>query len=97
MEMDRGASWDKYTVYFNSGTRVRSRVAGLLRDNHEEQGTVPASTHSAALRSYVAPYGSSQIVLYRATADGYRLWICRTRHSSNSTRTVISSGLRNDS
>jgi len=73
--MDREASWDKYTVYFNSGTQVSFEGgSGDCSEIIMKNGTVPASAIQPRLRSYVASqYPSSQIVLYQTTADGYRL------------------------
>ena len=75
VEMDREASWDKYTVYFNSGTQVSFEGgSGDCSEIIMKNGTVPASAIQPRLRSYVASqYPSSQIVLYQTTADGYRL------------------------
>ena len=75
VEMDREASWDKYTVYFNSGTQVS--FAGGSGDCSEivmKSGSVPAAALSPRLRSYVtAQYPNAQVVMYQTTADGYRL------------------------
>ena len=73
--LDREASWDKYTVYFNSGTQVS--FAGGSGDCSEiimKSGSVPAAALSPRLRSYVtAQYPNAQVVMYQTTADGYRL------------------------
>lgn len=75
VEMDREASWDKYTVYFDSGNQVSFEGgSGDCSEIIMKSGTVPASAVPPRLRSYVASqYPRSQIVLYQTTADGYRL------------------------
>lgn len=75
VEMDREASWDKYTVYFESGNQVS--FAGGSGDCSEiimKNGAVPAAAVPARLRSYAASqYPTMQVVMYQTTADGYRL------------------------
>ncbi len=75
VEMDREASWDKYTVYFNSGTQVSFEGgSGDCSEIIMKGGSVPASAMSPRLRSYVASqYPRSQVTIYQTTADGYRL------------------------
>ena len=76
VEMDREASWDKYTVYFNSGTQVSFEGGSGDCSEIITKGTaaVPADALSPRLRSYVtAQYPGERVVLYQTTADGYRL------------------------
>lgn len=75
VEMDREASWDKYTVYFNSGNRVSFEGgSGDCSEIVMKSGSVPASAVPSRLRSYVASqYPAMQIAMYQTTADGYRL------------------------
>ena len=50
--MDREASWDKYTVYFNSGDRCQFEGgSGDARDNHEERNRLASAP---ALQASVA-------------------------------------------
>ena len=75
VEMDRESSWDKYTVYFNSGTQVSFEGgSGDCSEIIMKNGAVPAAVLSPRLRSYVvSQYPNAQVVMYQTTADGYRL------------------------
>lgn len=75
VEMDRDSSWDKYTVYFTSGTEVSFEGgSGDCSEIIMKDGAVPASALSPRLRSYVtAQYPNSQVTMYQTTANGYRL------------------------
>lgn len=75
VEMDREASWDKYTVYFNSGNQVSFEggsgdCAQVLMKN----GSVPMSVIPAKIRTYAGnKYPGQRIIMMETTADGYRL------------------------
>ena len=73
--LDREASWDKYTVYFNSGLQISFEGgSGDCSEIVTKSGAIPASALPSRLRSYVASqYPSAQITMYQTTADGYRL------------------------
>ena len=73
--MDREASWDKYTVYFNSGNQVSFEGgSGDCSQIIMKNGTVPASAIPAKIRSYVSSnYSGRQITSYETTADGYKI------------------------
>ena len=75
VEMDREASWDKYTVYFNSGTQLSFEGgSGDCSEIIMKNGTVPADAIAPRLRSYVASqYPNTSIVFYQTTANGYRV------------------------
>lgn len=73
--MDREASWDKYTVYFNSGNQLSFEGgSGDCSEIIMKNGAVPASAIPSRLRSYVvSQYPNVQVAMYQTTADGYRL------------------------
>lgn len=76
VEMDREASWDKYTVYFNSGTQVS--FAGGSGDCSEiimrSGAYVPMGALPNRLNTYATShYPRLKVVMYQTTADGYRL------------------------
>ena len=75
VEMDRESSWDKYTVYFNSGSQVSFEGgSGDCSQIIMKNGTVPASAIPAKIRSYVSSnYSGRQITSYETTADGYKI------------------------
>ena len=54
-EMDREASWDKYTVYFNSGSRVSFEGGkGDWSEIVMKNGAVPATVIPVRIKTYVA-------------------------------------------
>ena len=75
VEMDREASWDKYTVYFTSGSQVSFEGgSGDCSQIIMKNGSVPAGTIPAKIRSYVSSnYAGRQITSYETTADGYKI------------------------
>jgi len=75
VEMDREASWDKYTVYFNSGNQVSFEGgSGDCTQIIMKNGSVPASAIPAKIRTYVGnKYHNLQVVMMQTTADGYRI------------------------
>ncbi len=75
VEMDRESSWDKYTVYFNSGNQVSFEGgSGDCSQIIMKEGAVPSSAMPAKLRSYTgAKYPRLHVVMYETTADGYKL------------------------
>ncbi len=75
VEMDREASWDKYTVYFNSGNQISFEGgSGDCSEIIMKNGSIPASAVPSRLRSYVASqYPNMRIMMYQTTSDGYRL------------------------
>ena len=75
VEMDREASWNKYTVHFNSGSQVSFEGAsGDCSQIIMKEGVVPASAMPAKIRNYAgAKYPRLNVVMYETTADGYKL------------------------
>lgn len=72
VEMDREASWDKYTVFFDSGTQVSFEGgSGDCSQIVMKNGTVPAMLVPAKIKAYVADnYPDRRIVMMKTTADG---------------------------
>lgn len=75
VEMDREASWDKYTVYFDSGNQVSFEGGtGDCSQIIMKKGSVPMSAIPAKIKSYIGnKYPMKRIVQYDTTADGYRI------------------------
>ncbi len=75
VEMDREASWDKYTVYFNSGNQVSFEGgSGDCSQIIMKSGSVPSSIVPAKIRSYTnGKYAGKRIVRMETTADGYKV------------------------
>lgn len=77
VEMDREASWDKYTVYYTSGDQVS--FEGGTGDCSEiimKNGAVPASAIPAKIRTYAAnSYRGQDIVMMKTTTDGYEIML----------------------
>ena len=60
VEMDREASWDKYTVYFNSGNQVSFEGgSGDCSQIIMKNGSVPMSVIPAKVKTYAPPSGHS--------------------------------------
>ena len=75
VEMDREASWDKYTVYFNSGSQVSFEGgSGDCSEIIMKNGSVPAAVIPVKIKSFAgSKYGSQRIVMMQTTADGYKV------------------------
>lgn len=75
VEMDREASWDKYTVYFNSGNEVSFEGGtGDCSQIVMKSGSVPATVLPTAVKSYVlGKYPNQQVVSWQTTADGSKV------------------------
>lgn len=75
VEMDREASWDKYTVYFNSGNQVSFEGgSGDCSQIIMKNGFVPMAVIPAKIKTYVGnQYPRQQIVMLETTADGYKV------------------------
>lgn len=73
VEMDREASWDKYTVYFNSGSQVSFEGgSGDWSEILMKDGAVPAAVIPAKIRTYAGnTYRGQQVKMLKTTADGY--------------------------
>lgn len=75
VEMDREASWDKYTVFFNSGNQVSFEGgSGDCSQILMKSGSVPSSVIPAKIRSYASgKYAGQSISAMETTADGYKI------------------------
>lgn len=75
VEMDREASWDKYTVYFNSGNQVSFEGgSGDCSQIIMKEGSVPMTVIPAKVRTYTGnTYPGQRIVMFETTADGYKI------------------------
>lgn len=73
--MDREASWDKYTVYFNSGNQVSFEGgSGDCSQIIMKRGRVPATALPAKIKAYAAAkYPDLNVVMIQTTADGYKV------------------------
>lgn len=73
VEMDRESSWDKYTVYFNSGNRISFEGgSGDWSEIVMESGQVPYGAIPSKVKSYAgSKYSGQKIVMLKTTADGY--------------------------
>lgn len=77
VEMDREASWDKYTVYFNSGNKVSFEGgSGECSEIVMKNGSVPASALPANIRTYVNNrYSGKPVTGMKTTTDGYKVYL----------------------
>ncbi len=75
VELDREASWDKYTVYFNSGSQVSFEGgSGDCSQIIMKNGSVPAATMPAKIKSYLGRrYSGQHVTMFQTTTDGYRV------------------------
>lgn len=75
VEMDREASWDKYTVYFNSGNQVSFEGgSGDCAQIIMKEGSVPMSVIPPKVKTYTgSKYPMQRIVMLETTADGYKV------------------------
>ena len=74
VEMDREASWDKYTVYFNSGNQVSFEGgSGDWSQIIMKEGSVPMSVIPAKIKTYTGNnYPGQRVVMLETTAGGYK-------------------------
>ena len=77
VEMDREASWDKYTVYFASGNQVSFEGgSGDCSEILMKSGAVPASAIPAAVRTYVGRnYSGGTVTGMKTTVKGYKVYL----------------------
>ena len=75
VEMDRQSSWDKYTVYFNSGNQVSFEGgSGDCSQIIMKNGSIPATALPSKVRNYVAgKYPAQNITMWETTSDGYKI------------------------
>jgi len=75
VEMDRQSSWDKYTVYFNSGNQVSFEGgSGDCSQIIMKSGRIPATALPAKIKAYAAAkYPDLNIVMFQTTDDGYKV------------------------
>ena len=75
VEMDREASWDKYTVYFNSGSRVSFEGGkGDWSEIVMKNGAVPATVIPVRIKTYVADnYSRSMVNRLSTMKEGYKV------------------------
>lgn len=75
VEMDRTASWDKYTVYFNSGNRISFEGgSGDCSQIVMQSGSVPSAVIPAKVKSYIVNnYSGQRVVSMETIADGYKV------------------------
>lgn len=75
VEMDREASWDKYTVYFTSGDQVSFEGgSGDCSQIIMKHGSVPMAAIPPRIKTYAgSKYPGQRIVMIETTADGYKL------------------------
>ncbi len=73
--LDRESSWDKYTVYFNSGNQVSFEGgSGDCSQIIMKDGRVPETAIPAKIKTYVASeYPDLNVVMIQTTADGYKV------------------------
>ena len=74
VEMDREASWDKYTVYFNSGNQISFEGgSGDWSRIIMKNGPVPATVIPVKIKTFAgSKYPGMNIVMLETTADGYK-------------------------
>ena len=74
VEMDREASWDKYTVYFNSGNQISFEGgSGDWSRIIMKNGPVPATVIPVKIKTFAGgKYPGMNIVMLETTADGYK-------------------------
>lgn len=72
--MDREASWDKYTVYFNSGNQISFEGgSGDWSRIIMKNGPVPATVIPVKIKTFAGgKYPGMNIVMLETTADGYK-------------------------
>ncbi len=77
VEMDREATWNKYTVYFNSGSQVSFEGgSGDCSEIIMKNGSVPSSAMPANVRTYVNKrYPGKSVTGMKTTADGYKVYL----------------------
>ena len=75
LEGDREASWDKYTVYFNSGSRVSFEGGkGDWSEIVMKNGAVPATVIPVRIKTYVADnYSQSMVNRLSTMKEGYKV------------------------
>lgn len=75
VEMDRESSWDKYTVFFDSGNQVSFEGgSGDCSQIVMKNGSIPMSLIPNKVRAYMSgKYPGQKVVMMQTTADGYRL------------------------
>lgn len=73
VEMDRESTWDKYTVYFNSGSRISFEGgSGDWSEIFMESGQVPYGAVPSKIKTYTgSKYARQHIVMLKTTANGY--------------------------
>lgn len=77
VEMDREATWNKYTVYFNSGSQVSFEGgSGDCSEIIMKNGSVPSSALPANIRTYVNnSYSGKSVTGMKTTTDGYKVYL----------------------
>lgn len=75
VEMDRESTWDKYTVYFNSGNSVSFEGgSGDCTRIVMSEGHVPGAVLPNGVKSYLnRKYPSNAVSSYETTSDGCRV------------------------
>lgn len=75
VEMDREASWDKYTVYFNSGDQISFEGgSGEWSQIIMKNGSVPMSVIPAKIKTYVGnKYPMLRVNMIETTTDGFKV------------------------
>ncbi len=75
VEMDREASWDKYTVYFDSGNQVSFEGgSGDCSQIIMKKGYIPVSILPKSIATYITTHNrNANIVKMETTTDGYHL------------------------
>ncbi len=75
VELDREASWDKYTVYFNSGSQVSFEGGtGDCSQIIMKSGSVPMTVLPTKVKTYIlGKYPNMRIVSWQTTADGSKV------------------------
>ncbi len=73
--MDREASWDKYTVYFNSGNQISFEGgSGNWSQIKMKNGSLPLTVIPAKIKAYAADkYPDLRTVMIQTTANGYKV------------------------
>lgn len=77
VEMDREATWNKYTVYFNSGSQVSFEGgSGDCSEIIMKNSSVPSSAMPANVRTYVNKrYPGKYVTGMKTTTDGYKVYL----------------------
>lgn len=75
VEMDRQSTWDKYTVYFTSGSEASFEGGtGDCTQIKMKEGYVPGAILPEGVKTYVGrKYPSTKITCYETTSDGYKI------------------------